>query len=50
MALSDNKKRRLGNKYDPCNLFFKHTIMMSGLNMKNRLILQAKVILYNKKN
>ena len=43
-ALSDAKKGKLGNKYDPINLFLKHITMMSGLKMKNPLIqLQKKV-------
>ena len=34
MALSDNKKRNLDNKYDPINLFLE-TQLMTGLKMKN---------------
>ena len=54
MTLSDNKKRKLDNKYDLVNLFplliclFKHRIMISGLKMKNRLIQQGKVIKKNR--
>ena len=47
MALSDAKKRKLGNLYGPVYLFLETYNYVSGLEMKNQLIQEGKVIKKN---